>query len=93
MKKFVQIYNGKAHWIFESEEMPQFALDIILVDITSNNEVQEGWDYNSETGLFTPHIEVPIVPIIQPTNQEVMDMQMTIMDLVVGVLENQMGGL
>lgn len=34
-----------------------------------------------------------ITPIVQPTNQEVMDMQLTVMDLIVTVLENQMGGL
>ena len=31
--------------------------------------------------------------VIQPTNKEVMDMQMTVMDLVVTVLESQMGGI
>ena len=37
--------------------------------------------------------KVEVIPSIQPTNQEVMDMQITVLDLVVTVIENQMGGM
>ncbi len=47
MSKFAQILQGKVHWIFETEETPEFASDIILVDITDNTHVQEGWIYNN----------------------------------------------
>ena len=62
MKKFAQMINSKIHWIFEADEKPEFAPDIILVDITGVEDIQEGWDYNSETGDFTP----PVVPESTP---------------------------
>ncbi|MFJ7408062.1 MULTISPECIES: hypothetical protein [unclassified Lysinibacillus] len=69
--KFAQILYDKAHWIFEADEKPEFAPNIILVDITEKNEVQEGWDYNSKTGEFTaPNIPEPIPVEPQPTLEE-----------------------
>jgi len=65
--KFVQILNKKAHWIFESEEQPQFAPNIILVDITDKPELQEGWDYDKDTGMFRE--PVPIEPEPQPPTE------------------------
>ncbi|WP_431811563.1 hypothetical protein [Lysinibacillus sp. FW12] len=56
--KFAQILYDKAHWIFEADEKPEFAPNIILVDITERDDIQEGWDYNSETGEFT----APVIP-------------------------------
>lgn len=53
MRRFAQIYCNKAHWIFESLAEPEFAPNVVLVDITDKPEVQEGWDYNSETGELT----------------------------------------
>lgn len=66
--RFAQILKGKAHWIFEAEAMPEFAPDIVIVDITHKPEVQEGWVYNEETGDFT----APILPttIVEPTIEE-----------------------
>ena len=52
--RYAQILYGKAHWIFESDEKPKFAPNIILIDVTDKQDVQEGWDYNNETGEFTP---------------------------------------
>ncbi|MFJ8102784.1 hypothetical protein [Lysinibacillus sp. NPDC096212] len=58
--RIAQILYNKAHWIFEADEKPEFAPDIVLVDITSKNNIQEGWDYNSKTGKFTaPSISEP----------------------------------
>jgi len=69
--KFAQILYNKAHWIFEAEEKPEFAPNIVLFDITGRNDIQEGWDYNSETGEFTapiPIVPKPVEP--QPTIEE-----------------------
>lgn len=63
MKKFVQIQNNKAHWIFEAEEKPEFHPTIILIDITGRDDVKEGWDYDSSTGEFIePSAPEPIEP-------------------------------
>lgn len=71
MKQFAQILYNKAHWIFEDEAFPEFPPDaegnpIIIIDITDKPEVQEGWDYNSETGEFTePTPPEPIDPELE----------------------------
>jgi hypothetical protein len=48
--RFAQILNGRAHWVFESEEKPEFAPDIVLVEV--GPEVQEGWLWDGE--VFSP---------------------------------------
>jgi len=53
MKRFAQIERNKAHWVFEAEEKPEFAPNIVLVDITDRPEIQEGWSYDAATGTFT----------------------------------------
>jgi len=53
MKRFAQIEYGKAHWVFEAEEKPEFAPNIVLIDITDRPEIQEGWSYDEATGEFT----------------------------------------
>lgn len=69
--RFAQVLNDTAHWIFEADEKPEFAPNITLVDITSKPDVQEGWDFNSETGEFTaPIIPEPIPVEPQPTLEE-----------------------
>lgn len=66
MKRFAQIYNKKAHWIFEAETKPEFAPDIILVDITNlSPQPQEGWDYDIGTNTFN------VPEIIQPSLEDV----------------------
>lgn len=64
MKKFAQILYNKAHWVFEAEEKPEFHESIIILDITDKPEVQEGWDYDEETGNFTEPVyeEIPVEP-------------------------------
>ena len=47
MKTFAQILNGKLHWKFEQEEAPDFAADILIVEITGiSPEPQEGWEWD-----------------------------------------------
>ena len=53
MKRFAQILNDKVHYVFESKTKPELAKDIILVDITKNPEVKEGWDYNIYEKTFS----------------------------------------
>lgn len=75
MKKFAQIINSKIHWIFEADEKPEFALDIILIDITGVDDIQEGWDYKSETGEFIPPVVPAPSPIEAPPSVEEMQAQ------------------
>lgn len=59
--RIAQILNNKAHWIFEAVEKPEFAQNIILMDITGQDDVCEGWDYDEETGAFTAPVVEPII--------------------------------
>lgn|GEM_PF-2262667 len=88
--KIVQILNNKAHWIFEAESIPNYPPDpegkeIILVDITNQPDVQEGWEYDPETQTFTkptpsqqdleesPHLTDAQLPI---THEDLMEIQL-----------------
>jgi len=51
--RFAQILYGKAHWIFEADKKPRFAPNIVLVDITDQPDIQEGWIYDESTQTFT----------------------------------------
>ncbi|TKI70108.1 hypothetical protein FC756_08360 [Lysinibacillus mangiferihumi] len=73
--KFTQILYDKAHWIFEADEKPEFAPNIVLVDITSKPDVQEGWDYNRETGEFT----APIISEPTPIEPQIDEIQAKIL--------------
>lgn len=75
MKKFAQILYDKSHWIFETKEKPEFAPDIVLVDITGNTDVQEGWDYDSETGVFSEPTYEPVEPVETAPSLEDMQTQ------------------
>lgn len=67
MKKIAQLDGNRVHWLFESEEIPEFHPSIILLEVTGNEEVQEGWIYNPETETFSePVLEVNSV-VVQPT--------------------------
>ncbi|MET3658395.1 hypothetical protein [Sporosarcina psychrophila] len=72
MKLYAQILYNRAHWIFESEERPEYDDSIVLVDITGRGDVKEGWDYDSKTGVFTEPVYEPVEPIEpQPTQEEI----------------------
>lgn len=73
--RIAQILHDKAHWIFEEEEIPSWPPDpegnpIILVDITDRPEVQEGWEYDEETGEFTEPSYVEPEDIIEELSTE-----------------------
>lgn len=67
---YAQIRNGKAHWIFTAEDLPEWAegtgdFEIQTADITDlNPQPKEGWDFDGET--FTPPAPPPA-----PVPQEV----------------------
>ena len=63
--RFAQILYDKAHWIFEADEKPEFAPNIILVDITGQDEIKEGWDYDEETRTFLEPVYEKIEPVSQ----------------------------
>ncbi|HHY29002.1 MAG TPA: hypothetical protein GX523_20090 [Desulfitobacterium dehalogenans] len=61
--KLCQIVNGVAWWIFEAEEMPEFANapGVVLKDITDlDPQPQEGWLYNEATDSFSPPESQPL---------------------------------
>ncbi|MGE6515207.1 hypothetical protein [Lysinibacillus sphaericus] len=63
--RFAQILYDKAHWIFEADEKPEFAPNIVLVDITGQDEIKEGWDYDEVTGVFTKSVYEEVEPVSQ----------------------------
>ena len=74
--RIAQILHDKTHWIFEGEKIPNWPPDpegnpIILIDITDKPEVQEGWEYDKETGEFTEPLYVePEGAIEEPSIEE-----------------------
>ena len=59
MRKYTQIQHDKAYTMIESDEMPVWppypdGTPVLFVDITDHPEVQPMWDYDPETGIFTP---------------------------------------
>lgn len=71
MAKYAQILNNKAHWIFESDAEPQFAPDIVIVEITPGmGDVQEGWDYDEVSQKFPPPEPQPI-PVPKASIEEI----------------------
>lgn len=76
MKKFAQIVNNKVHWIFESDEMPEFAPNIEIIEIIDFDiQPKEGWLYDHEKNVFTEPVPVIIEPQPkEPTNTEIAQM-------------------
>lgn len=53
MRTFAQIFNGKLHWKFKQDEAPEFAADILIVEITGvAPEPEEGWEWDSDEEHF-----------------------------------------
>ncbi|QPQ35887.1 hypothetical protein [Lysinibacillus sp. JNUCC-52] len=69
MKKFVQIVDNAAYWIFEAEELPPYPNPEDFLDITGREGIEEGFLYNSEADEFTAHI-IPEPVETQPTIEE-----------------------
>lgn len=73
--RIAQILYDKAHWIFESDEKPDFAPDIVLIDISGRNDIQEGWGYDTKTGTFTAPVTIDPTPIEPQQTLEEMQAQ------------------
>ena len=55
--RIAQVLYNKAHYIFEADEIPNYPPDpegnpIVLIDISNNTEIQEGWDFDVQTKSF-----------------------------------------
>ncbi len=60
--RIAQVLGGRAHWIFEADAMPEFAPDIVLMDITGRDPApQEGWLFDGTN--FRPPPAPPLQPI------------------------------
>lgn len=92
MRKFAQIYNDKAWWIFESEEIPEFAPDIIILDITNTPEVQEGWDYDSVNETFSAPVitNVPNIETIEDKIAQLKADNLILMDVLATMYEDML---
>ncbi|MEY2353264.1 hypothetical protein [Lysinibacillus capsici] len=90
MKKFVQIQNTKAHWIFEAEKLPPYPNQEDFIDITGRDDIQEGWDYNSVTGEFTAPVIPDPTPIEAPSTVEEMQAK-TLLNTEMLLLQKEIG--
>lgn len=68
MNIYAQIKDGRAHWIFQAEEAPEFSDEIVIVDITAVTPMpQEGWSYDGST-FAAPVPYQPAPEEIESTN-------------------------
>lgn len=55
MRKFAQVLAGRLHWKFEQEAEPQFAPEIVIIEITTMApEPQEGWEWDGRKFIAPP---------------------------------------
>lgn len=78
MARWAQIQDGKAHWIFDADEKPVFAPYITVVPC--GQDVQEGWDYDVESGIFIqpPQTIKPPDPLAPLFNTKLADLKVII---------------
>lgn len=55
--RYAQIQDDRVHWIFESDEAPDFAPYIVIVSLEGHDEVHEGWSYKD--GVFSEYVTPP----------------------------------
>lgn len=68
--RYAQIQDNRVHWIFESDEPPDFAPYIEIVCLDGLDEVQEGWQYID--GVFSEYIE-PFENLVLAKRTEIWD--------------------
>ncbi|WKY44476.1 hypothetical protein Q5O14_18010 [Eubacteriaceae bacterium ES2] len=66
--KIAQLVDNVVHYIFEADEIPVFAPNIIMVDITNISDVEVGMLYDFETNTFSVYTKTE--DVVQPTNAE-----------------------
>lgn len=55
MKVFAQVQDDRLHWRFEQEEQPEFAPDLIVIEITGASPMpQEGWRFDGSQFMPPP---------------------------------------
>ncbi|MBA4361974.1 MULTISPECIES: tail fiber assembly protein [Pseudomonas] len=53
MKVFAQVQDDRLHWKFEQDDQPEFAPDLVIIEITGVSPMpQEGWGFDGST--FSP---------------------------------------
>ena len=98
--RIAQILNGKVHYIFKEETMPVWPPDSsgnipLLIDITDNPEIQEGWHYCGETCTCTePTQETKTEePLFEPTNAVIFSMMSRVLEELNGLKDWEVGVL
>ena len=66
--KYAQIQDNRVHWVFESDEKPDFAPYIQVVSLEGHDEVREGWVYND--GVFSEYV-TPFKELISAKRAEI----------------------
>ena len=62
--QYAQINKGKVHGVFEYDQLPEFAANIVMVPIDDRDpKPRTGWLYDSETDTFS---EPPAPPEQEP---------------------------
>lgn len=64
MTKYAQIVNQLVHGIYEYEVLPEFAPNIVMIELPEGSPVQPGWLYDGEE--FT---EPQLIPDVSPTTK------------------------
>jgi hypothetical protein len=55
MKVFAQVQDDRLHWKFEQEEQPEFAPDLVIIEITGVSPMpQEGWGFDGTEFMPPP---------------------------------------
>jgi hypothetical protein len=55
MKVFAQVQDERLHWRFEQDELPEFAPDLVIIEITGVAPLpEEGWVFDGEAFVPPP---------------------------------------
>jgi hypothetical protein len=76
--------KAKATWVFECDVMPQFADNIVLIDITDNPNVSQNWLYDPSTGAWEPPTPLNSVLVV-PEPVDMMNYQSLIMKAAIDI--------
>lgn len=62
--KYAQIVQNTVHGVYEYDPLPQFAPNIVMIELPDDSPVQPGWLYDGEA--FT---EPQLIPDVSPTTK------------------------
>jgi len=63
--KFAQIIDGIVHGVYEYAELPVFASNIVMIDVTSRTDIEAGMKYLTD-GTFDTTVDAPVTPPVLP---------------------------